>query len=196
MSEWSGEFDSQAIRNYWQKFYKDNFSIQPTLSKLEIPEPRECFSWHIVTLEEVTEQMLYDKCKGLFPCWKWTDKNESLNDVLKLDRTSKGTHVALFRNRQEADEELKNLSADRLEEKGIIGNTLKQRLIMELDYFLRTGRHLDIDNATLCVGSRYSDGVVPYVRFRDDRMRVDRGRSRRSRWALALSSAVSLFLIF
>lgn len=154
-------FNPNEIRQYWQKFYKDNFGIQIDLSNLEIPEPQGDFTWHIVTLQEVTEQMLYNKCEELFSCWKWTDK--SLNDVLEPDRTTEGTHIALFRDRVEADEEFKNLSANMLKEKKIVGITLKQRLTMELDYFFRTGRHLDIQNITLCSGSRYVDGFIPGV---------------------------------
>lgn len=41
------------------------------------------------------------------------------------------------------------------------GITLRERIIMELEYFKKTGQHLDIRNITLCSGSRWSDGNVP-----------------------------------
>ncbi len=66
----------------------------------------------------------------------------------------------------EADENLKNKSANDLEKENIEGITLRERLIMELDYFERTGNHLDAENVTLCSGSRSSDGSVPYVYWR------------------------------
>ncbi len=43
------------------------------------------------------------------------------------------------------------------------GITLRERLLMEIQYFKETGNHLDIKGWTICSGSRYSDGDVPYV---------------------------------
>jgi len=39
---------------------------------------------------------------------------------------------------------------------------------MELEYFKKTGEHLDIENMTLCAGSRYTDGCVPHVYWYPD----------------------------
>jgi len=41
--------------------------------------------------------------------------------------------------------------------------TLRERLLMELQYFDDTGKHLDIENITLCAGSRGAGGGVPSV---------------------------------
>lgn len=68
-----------------------------------------------------------------------------------------------FKPNIEADPELANLSANDLEEKGIEGITLREYLLLELDYFNRTGKHLDKQVITLCSGSRYSVGLVPGV---------------------------------
>ena len=68
----------------------------------------------------------------------------------------------------EADEELKNLSANDLKKKSIPGITFEERLLMELKYFKETDSHLDINNWTLCSGSRYSDGDVPEVCWDSD----------------------------
>lgn len=59
-----------------------------------------------------------------------------------------------FKKNVEADEELKNLSANDLEKRGGEYITLRERLIMELEYFKATGKHLDIYNVTLCAGSQ------------------------------------------
>lgn len=48
------------------------------------------------------------------------------------------------------------------------GITLRERLLLEIAYFKETGDHLDINNWTLCSGSRSSDGSVPYVRWYPD----------------------------
>ena len=73
-----------------------------------------------------------------------------------------------FKNVQEADFENKNKSADDCDKEGIKGISLRERLLMEIIYFKRTGEHLDIESITLCTGSRYSDGDVPVVSFRSD----------------------------
>jgi hypothetical protein len=63
----------------------------------------------------------------------------------------------------EADEEYKSMSAKELDGKGIVGITLRERLLMEIQYFDKTGYHLDIESITLCSGSRDSGGDVPSV---------------------------------
>lgn len=73
---------------------------------------------------------------------------------------------------QEADEDLKNKSANELEKENIPGINLRERLIYELEYFRKTGQYPDIKNITLCAGSRYSDGGVPGVDRGSDELRV------------------------
>jgi len=69
-----------------------------------------------------------------------------------------------FRNRVEADEENKNLSADAIAKQKTKDITLLERLMLELWYHWKTGGgHLDLVNVTLCAGSRRSDGKVPGV---------------------------------
>ncbi|MBU3942419.1 hypothetical protein KKA24_00370, partial [Patescibacteria group bacterium] len=83
------------------------------------------------------------------------------------DRSSeKESYVIRVRERQEADEENVNLSAEQVQKRNIKGITLLERLILELKYWDETSNHLDVSNLTLCTGSRYSDGHVPYVDWR------------------------------
>lgn len=74
-----------------------------------------------------------------------------------------GSYSVSFHSNVEADEEFKNLSANQLKETGHHGITLLERLLLELGYFLATGKHLDEKNWTLCTGSRYRSGDVPDV---------------------------------
>lgn len=82
-----------------------------------------------------------------------------------------GSYAIGVRRTVEADEENKNLSANQLKSshKGI---TLLERLLLELGYFLTTGKHLDVKNVTLCSGSRNSGGNVPGVGWGSDGRRV------------------------
>jgi hypothetical protein len=120
------------------------------------------FTWKIEMKKEWTTKYLFNECKKLFPIWIY-DKEE-LN---KITSDRKGDYTVYFRDRVEADEELKSKSADDLSREGIKGITLEERLVLEIDYFNKTGKHLDIENVTLCSGSRYSDGGVPDVDFGD-----------------------------
>src|SRR3989344_6716905 len=82
------------------------------------------------------------------------------------DRDPKnGSYCARFKKTIEADPELANKSANDLAEEKIPGITLLERLLLELGYFLATGEHLDIENVTLCTGSRCSGGLVPSVHW-------------------------------
>jgi membrane-bound inhibitor of C-type lysozyme len=88
------------------------------------------------------------------------DKN-----VVKNDRDpANGDYQVKFLRTVEADPELQNKSAEMLAKDGVKGITLLERLLLELGYFLATGEHLDVENVTLCSGSRRSDGV-PYVHW-------------------------------
>ena len=154
----------------WQNFYSE-LGIEADFSNLQIPNKQKGFDHLIIVAKEMTPQLLYDKCEELFPCWKWTDKN--LDEIVESERTAKnGAYAIWVRDRVEADEELKNLSADDLKNKNIPGITLEERFIHELKYFKETGKHLDRDNITLCASSRYSDGGVPGVSWCRGELRV------------------------
>lgn len=146
----------------WQQFYHDLFGLEIDLLGLSVPAKKKGFDRLVIVAQGMTLQRLYDNCVKLCPCWKWTD--DDLDKIVQSERTAKdGTYAVWFRDVVEADEELKNLSANDLKEKGIPGITLEERLLMELKYFKETGNHLDIKSWTLCSGSRDSDGRVPYV---------------------------------
>ena len=115
--------------------------------------------------ESITTQLLFDICRERFSCWKYT--KSSLDKVVVMnDRDPRcNSYVAWFRDRVEADEELSNLSAIKLEKMEISGITLLEREVMEYEFFHRTKSHLDIDNMTICSGSLYLCGDVPRVRW-------------------------------
>jgi len=173
----------------WQNFYRDTFGVEVDFSELRLPEKEEGFDRLIIVAQGMTPQRLYDKCKELFRCWKWADKN--LDKIVNSERTAEnGAYAVWFRDLVEADEDLKNLSADDLKAKDTPGITLEERLLMELKYFQETGKHLDIHNITLCADSRYSVGGVPVVDWWGGELRgfwdrpVGRGEGLRSRRAV------------
>jgi len=156
----------------WAEFYREVFSIELDFSGIAIPERRPGFGRLLVIVMGITPQRLFNKCKDLFSSWKYTDK--SLDEIIKSDRTAQNGHYAIWvRDRVEADEENKNRSANYLKERGTTEVTLEERMLYELKFFKETGGHLDEVNWTLCAGSRYSDGCVPYAFWNDGEFRVD-----------------------
>lgn len=70
-----------------------------------------------------------------------------------------------FRRTVEADPENANQSAEDRTQKAVIGNTLLERHLLGLGFYLSTGRFLDPKSATLCSGSRYLGGGVPTMNW-------------------------------
>lgn len=134
------------------------------------PDQKSEEFWTINIKKGQTIESTLVECKKLFSIWRGNDDN--LDQLVNSDRTSKETYSVKIAASIEADENLKNLSANRLKEKGIKGITLLERLQLEIDYFKKTGKHPDLINVTLCTGSRYSGGGVPFVYWRSARLNV------------------------
>ena len=167
------ESSLESLKKDWQDFYKEVFGVETDFSKIKIPEKQEGFERLIIMEKGMTAQKLFDKCKKLFCTWRYTE--EDLDKIVKSDRNAEKKAYAIWiRERVEADEELKNLSADDIKEKGITTETLEERLLDEIKFFKKTGKHLDMKHVTLCGGSRDSSGGVPCVDWHVDEMEVYR----------------------
>ncbi len=91
-------------------------------------------------------------------------KVELNRDVVSDRDASQGSYGARFIKSVVADPDLASKSASLLKTEEVKGITLLERLLLELGYFLSTGKHLDdVNTMTLCSGSRYLDGRVPTV---------------------------------
>src|SRR3989344_1185638 len=149
----------------WQNFWK-RMGAKADLWKVKIPRKQKGFDRLIVVPHGMTPQKIYDLCASKFRCWKYT--GDSLDKaIIHEDRTAKdGSYAIWVRERIEADEELKNRSANDLAAMKISGITFTERAIYELKHHDETSQNLDIQNITLCSGSRYFDGDVPCVYWR------------------------------
>ena len=150
--------DLAGLIKSWEQFYDKNLGLTVDLSGVQIPEKREGFDRLIIVAEGLTQNQVYTACEKHFPCYRYMkdlDKDATLNE-----RTSEKAYAIWVRDTVEADEIRKNKSAD-MEKEGLTTETLLERMLHELKYFLETGKHLDIDNWTLCSGSRGSGGGVP-----------------------------------
>lgn len=129
---------------------------------------REDEFWYMPVTEEVTCELVVKTLRRLgITCDLYTEKLDK--DVKENDRQPKsGAYTVKVRRRIEADEEFKSLSANDLKERGHSGITLLEQLLLFLGYYVTTKQYLDVDNWTLCAGSRYSDGSVPSVDWYPD----------------------------
>ena len=129
-----------------------------TTSGLIVPEKRPGFDRLIVLADTtLTNNRVYDACDASFPSWRYAADLDAAIPADKDERHPKnGIYAVWFRDCVEADEELKNLSANMLREQEpkIKTITVIERQMLELVYYMETGKHLDIHNWTLCSGSR------------------------------------------
>lgn len=152
----------------WVELYREEFGIELDLGALALPAEAPN-TWLVIADERVTNNQVYEACAKRFPCSRYT---EDLNTIRDLH--AKGTTTRRFHATVEADPERKNQSADDIERAGLTPKAItpKERMFLELWYSRVTGKHLDINNWTICAGSRHPDGRVPVVGWSDDRMYV------------------------
>lgn len=100
---------------------------------------------------------LLNECKNKFKVWSFYSDEQLDKDFPTPEKET----TRYFKKTVEPDADLMNKSAEELKDIPCI--TIRERLIMELQYFKETGNNLDVENITLCVGSRYAAGDVPSV---------------------------------
>ena len=144
----------------------DGVNLDPT--GLVIPQVTPGFGWGLWTPKGWTPQREFEAHQGMgIKASKYTDASLDIavpakNNVRNPDKQ----YLLLCRDQQEADQELANTSANQIKEQQILTLTLAERLRLGRWFFWKTGQHLDIENWTLCSGSRDSGGGVPCVCWR------------------------------
>lgn len=162
-------FEADLVR--WTAIYQKLFGQTPGFSGLVIPAKpegqgpmrlivvaREIIDW---TGNKPLQGTLF-ALKKYFPCWQYADDLDKA--ITTNDRDPKNGSYALWvKDVREADAENANLSASDLLAKNHLGLTVLERMLLEADYFFEHGEHLDLQNWTLCDGSRFSDGSVSHA---------------------------------
>ena len=178
------EFDSAE----WERFYLKHFSHTVDLAGLHVPLKPDYPCRAVVIISGITNNIVFDACTKAFKTWRYTN---DLNTVTDVVQRPSGPYVVWARDVIEADEDMKNKSAEDIEKAGINTLTLKERMMLELKYFDETGKHLDIENWTLCTGSRSSGGSVPFANWGDGKFYVDAYDAGDSHSVLRAREAVS-----
>ncbi len=146
----------------WQSLYEKFFGEQYDFSEVNVPAHQSGFDRVIIVARGMTQNKVFEAMQKHFQCWRYTDNLDKATHG--LNEREPAEHYAIrVRNRIEADEELKNLSANQIKGRGLTTETLLERELHGLKVFAETGEHLDVDNITLCAGSRDSHGDVPDV---------------------------------
>lgn len=154
------KFDLEKVNIDWARVYKTlGMKFEPESLAVEA-DP--CF-WDVYVQKGVTPNKVVAAFRELgVDVYTYIDDLDT--NVPTNDRDPKnGSYRVRFNKTIEADPELAGKSAEDLKTENISGITLLERLLLGLGYFLAIGEHLDVENITLCSGSRFSDGDVPYV---------------------------------
>ena len=152
----------------WAKVYEKLFGKVPNFSGLAIPAKPENLGPMrlIVVAKEIVDwtgnrplQGTQNALKKHFKCYQYTDDlDESV--LVNARDPRKGTYALWVKDIREADEENANKSANDLARDNHLGITILERQLLEMDYFEEHGEHMDLNNVTLCSGSRFRDGRV------------------------------------
>jgi hypothetical protein len=156
----------ENIRRDWESFYENNFNLKADFSNIRIPK-FPGLGWRLLIIAKgVDPEQVFQLSKKIFGrAWKYYDASLDVV-VVKNERSNKDNAYAIWvRNGQEADEIHKNKSANQVEAEKLLTETCLERLIHGFKYFKETNKHLDIETTTLCSGSRYSDGGVPFMHW-------------------------------
>ena len=192
---WVNPMDTHSQLERACALYRQAFGIIINPLFVEIPKCQVGRSRLIVVPQGLTMNHVIVFFRTQFTVSLYADDLDRA--VTKNDRTNGKTYAIWVQDVVEADEELKGLSANDLAEKKIPGITLLERLLHEVLYFSETNKHLDIENSTLCAGSRRSDGFVPAVGWNEDDHELcvgwgypgDRSENGRTRAVVSLSDA-------
>ncbi len=154
-----------ALMN-WRDFYQKYFGIDLDTTSIRIPEKVNGFDRLVVIAKGVRLNQVWNIYKDReIPTWQWWSGSLE-NAMQESERGSvKRSYAFWVRDSQEADDEMKNISAEMIangEEKIDVENLL-ERLVHGLKFWDETKKHLDVNNITLCASSRYADGLVPFV---------------------------------
>lgn len=155
----------------WNLLFARRFGFRVNFSKINLPSVKDNHVFSIVMPRQLARgkvgiaNRIVGVCKESFLCYSYYDDLDAA--IVHNERTPKnGSYAIRVGSHIEAtdgDSELKNLSANGIWERGLLTLTLPERLMQELYIWHTLGRHLDARDATLCAGSRYSDGCVPCV---------------------------------
>jgi len=163
------------MKHLHQLFYLNAFGLYLGFPDELMPEASDEFAWPICVPGIISNEVAFQSGKIDISRWKHT--NDSLDSIMDSTRGRDAwlhSFIVRCRPNWEADEDMKNLSGDDIENAKTDVMMFRERLILGTFLFWLTGEHLDRETITL-TGSRYRVGLVPHVDFYSDDRRVGVG---------------------
>lgn len=114
--------------------------------------------WTITDSPDVKTSEIINEMEGLFKVWHYLSKEELDEQFPPPEKIT----TRYFLSSVEPDLETMGKSAIEADPNQT-GISIRERMLMEIQYFKKTGEHLDIKGWTICTGSRYAGGGVPRV---------------------------------
>lgn len=158
-----------AQRAYWEKIFRDHYSLDADFSTAVIPERPTEGRWQLIGIAKgLTMNHAADVYKKIIVAhdshsgfWKYNDDLDAM--VTKNVRTSSESYFVWVRDEIEPDREFLGKPTRDADPDQTIGVTLTERLVHGTVHFIETKQHLDEKGVTFCTGSRDADGSVPDV---------------------------------
>ena len=160
------------VRGCWENFYKSVFNWDVNFGLVIIPpEPTEG-EWRLLFIPRgMSVARACSICNRAFPL-VFTAGHPTVMPGQNA-RNTNSNYAIWVRAGIESDPEFFGKSTLEYDPGMTIGITVLERIIFELKYFIETdGKHLDLEGATFCSGSRDLKGDVPEVQFKDGTVRI------------------------
>jgi len=167
----------------WVEFYYEVFKIGVNPSAIMIPQGQSASmptldQCRLRVVAEVNIVSVVDECLKHFYVGpavpEWLQEEISHND---RDPKVSGAYATFVSNEEYAHKNNKYHSANRLQERGRLGETFLERMLDTLKHFVSTGKRLGvsqtIERRIMCTGSRYKGGGVPVVFWNSDGLITD-----------------------
>lgn len=153
-------------RNYWEHFYKNHFGWTIESHSMSIP-PKPDYKCSLKVFPvQLTKSAVIAKARDLFPTrFAYSNLSKAIPENARSTKQQPyGIWVA------DAPEPSHFLGQSVLvsDPNKKIGTTFFEQTLIEIEYFLRTGEHMNQKGMTLCSGSRFDDDGVPGVRFNEE----------------------------
>lgn len=164
------------LKIYWRTIYKKHFDIDANFSNVFIPLKPIEGKWRLLFVAQELmidhAYIIYTRTISRYNAKMWKDDYYSGSIDYKIAdniRNPKdGSYAIWVRDEQESDEKFCGQSTEQADPNKLIGETLLERMIHGIVYFIETKKHLDEKGTTLCSGSRTTNGDVPNMHWYPD----------------------------
>lgn len=148
----------------WEIFYKKYFDVPVNLSKISIPRIRKEFDRLLIIIPGIPVLRIISIMDSKFRI-AVESSDYSLYKTIDERRDAGNPYAIWVRDGEEPETDFLSRSAEWMYNCPKASETLKERLIHGLKYWDENKKHLDVDVATLCSGSKNSHGTTPIVSF-------------------------------